>query len=118
MIDITAEIISALREMGATDGICTIYVTHTTAGVTINENADPDVVKDLLMGLERIAPQNGGYRHNEGNSAGHIKSTLTGVTAQLIIAGGTPVLGTWQSVFFCEFDGPRQRTVCLKYIQG
>ena len=118
MIDITREVEAELKKMGADEGLCSVYVTHTTAGVTINENADPDVVRDLLMGLEKIAPDRGDYRHAEGNSPAHIKSSLVGASATVLVSGGRLVLGTWQSVFFCEFDGPRNRTALEKYIRG
>jgi secondary thiamine-phosphate synthase enzyme len=118
MIDITGEVRKQLKEMKAVDGFCCVYVSHTTAGVTINENADPDVTRDILAGLEKIAPDRGDYRHAEGNSPAHIKSSLVGASANVIVAGGGLVLGTWQSIFFCEFDGPRARDVYVKFIAG
>lgn len=111
MIDITAEIRKAVREAGIAEGTAVVFVPHTTAGVTINENADPDVVRDMLAGLERMVPFEAGYRHAEGNSAAHIKATLTGFAQTLIVTAGAPLLGTWQGVYFCEFDGPRRRSV-------
>ena len=116
--DITEQVAGAVRKSGVSEGICCVYVTHTTAGVTINENADPDVPVDVLAGLDRIAPQRAGYRHAEGNSAAHIKTSLVGPSITLIIEGGRLILGTWQSVFFCEFDGPRSRTVYVKVVAG
>ncbi len=118
MIDITHEVRNQLNKMSAGDGLCCVYVSHTTAGVTINENADPDVQRDILYGLEKIAPERSEYRHSEGNSAAHIKSSLVGASVAVIVEAGRPVLGTWQSIFFCEFDGPRRRTVFVKYIKG
>ena len=118
MIDITREVRGQLKEFGAGDGICCVYVSHTTAGVTINENADPDVPRDILYGLDRIAPLRADYRHAEGNSAAHIKSSLVGSSASVIVESGKLVLGTWQSIFFCEFDGPRTRSVYVKYLKG
>ncbi|MEW6201163.1 MAG: secondary thiamine-phosphate synthase enzyme YjbQ, partial [bacterium] len=107
-----------LRELRADDGLCTVFVTHTTAGVTINENADPAVPMDIEMGLDRIAPERAGYRHAEGNSPAHIKTSLVGPSMTVPVEKGRLVLGTWQSVFFCEFDGPRHRTALVKYIKG
>lgn len=118
MVDITGQVRDKLRSMGAGDGIAVVYVSHTTAGVTINENADPDVRRDLLKGLEKLAPDRGDYRHSEGNSDAHIKATLTGSSVTVILENGKPALGTWQSIFFCEYDGPRNRTVFVKYIRG
>jgi secondary thiamine-phosphate synthase enzyme len=110
MVDITDEVRSAVAEAGVTDGAATIYVPHTTAGVTINENADPAVVHDLLAALDAAVPwRQGFYRHGEGNSAAHVKSSMVGCSARVLIADGQLLLGTWQSVFFCEFDGPRTR---------
>jgi len=116
MIDITSEVADAIRESGVREGLCVVYTPHTTAGITINENADPDVVWDLTMGLARIAPCDGGYRHCEGNSDAHLKSSLVGCSQQILVDGGAPVLGTWQGVYFCEFDGPRRRKVHIQVI--
>ncbi|MDK1032827.1 MAG: secondary thiamine-phosphate synthase enzyme YjbQ [Planctomycetia bacterium] len=110
-IDITDEVSRAVSAEGTLDGTCTVYVPHTTAGITINENADPSVVADIIMQLDRIVPLDGGYRHSEGNSAAHIKSSLLGHSVKVLVKSGEPVLGTWQGIFFCEFDGPRTRTV-------
>lgn len=118
MVDITDKINGVLRELKADEGTCTVFVTHTTAGVTINENADPAVPIDIESGLERIAPKDAGYRHAEGNSDSHIKSSLVGPSLVVLVQGGRLVLGTWQSVFFCDFDGPRSRTALVKYIPG
>jgi len=108
-VDITAEVARALRAEGVSEGICHIFVPHTTAGLTINENADPDVVRDVTTILERLVPQNGGYRHVEGNSDAHAKASLVGCSLTVPVSGGRPVLGTWQAIYFCEFDGPRRR---------
>ncbi|MDO3379223.1 secondary thiamine-phosphate synthase enzyme YjbQ [Geoalkalibacter halelectricus] len=116
MIEVTAEIRRLIAEAGIREGIAQLFVPHTTAAVTINENADPDVVTDLLAGLERLAPAAGGYRHAEGNSDAHIKSTLVGAGETLLIENGAPLLGTWQGVYFCEFDGPRQRRLLVKIL--
>jgi secondary thiamine-phosphate synthase enzyme len=113
-IDITDEVQKIIREAGVKTGICHLYVPHTTAAVTINEGADPSVKRDILAMLNRVIPFDGDYHHVEGNSAAHIKSTLVGVTEVLLIVEGKPVLGTWQSVYFCEFDGPRHRRVLVR----
>lgn len=105
----------AVAELGLTDGVLTIFVPHTTAGVTINENADPDVLTDMELVLDRVVPWSGGYSHFEGNTAAHVKASTMGSSAQVIVSGGKLQTGTWQSLFFCEFDGPRQRQV---WIQG
>jgi secondary thiamine-phosphate synthase enzyme len=118
MIDITSAVRRVLRESGVRDGLAVLFVPHTTAAVTINENADPDVVADLVMELNKIVPFADGYRHAEGNSAAHLKSTLVGVSETLLVADGEPLLGTWQGIYFCEFDGPRRRTLHLKVISG
>jgi len=110
MVDITARVAEAVAESGVRDGVATVYVPHTTAGVTINENADPSVVADLLAALDRAVPwRQAFYRHGEGNSAAHVKSSMVGCSAQVLIRDGRPVLGTWQGIYFCEFDGPRSR---------
>jgi secondary thiamine-phosphate synthase enzyme len=111
MIDITDKVAEAIRKEGVADGIAVVFVPHTTAGLTINENADPDVVRDMVMETNKIVPVEDGYRHTEGNAAAHVKSTLYGPSLALVVSGGRPVLGTWQAVYFCEFDGPRRRTV-------
>ena len=106
---ITDQVSGAVRECGVEEGICTVYVPHTTAAVTINENADPSVKKDILMELNKVIPFEDGYSHMEGNSAAHIKSTLVGESVTIPVRNGKLALGTWQGVFFCEFDGPRSR---------
>ncbi len=116
MRNITREVQAAVTESGIKSGICTVFVPHTTAGVTINENADPDVVHDILTELDKIVPLRDGYRHMEGNSAAHIKAGLFGFSQQVIVENGRLVLGTWQGIYFCEFDGPRQRQVYVKVI--
>ncbi len=113
-MDITAEIRKVVGESGVASGVCHVYCPHTTAGITINEHADPAVVADIAAGLDRIVPQHENYRHTEGNSPAHIKASLIGASATIFIEGGTLVLGTWQGVFFGEFDGPRQRQVFVK----
>lgn len=114
MVNITEKVRQAVRESGVTEGTCIVFVSHTTAGVTINENADPDVVRDILTELDRIVPWEDGYRHYEGNSAAHIKSSMMGSAQQIIIEDGKLVLGTWQGIYFCEFDGPRNRKFFVK----
>lgn len=118
MIDITGRIRSILRESGIESGICCVFVPHTTAAVTINENADPDVPRDILAQMDRTIPLRGDYLHGEGNSAAHIKASLFGASETVIVEEGSLVLGTWQSIFLCEFDGPRTRQVCVKVIPG
>lgn len=116
-VDITPEVQRIVSQSGVKEGTARIFTLHTTAGLTINENADPAVVQDILMELDKIAPLNDGYRHLEGNSAAHIKSSLFGVSLSVFVTGGSLVLGTWQSIYFCEFDGPRQRKVLVKVIE-
>ncbi len=118
LINITAEIRKAIRTAGFTDGICVAYVPHTTAGVIINEAADPSVARDIATSLDRMVPFQDNYTHGEGNSAAHIKSSLVGVSCQIPVVNGDLALGTWQGVFFCEFDGPRQRSVHLSLVEG
>jgi len=117
-IDITQEVQQAINKSGVKSGICQIFIPHTTAGVTINENADPSVTRDILMELNKVIPFSDGYHHQEGNSAAHIKSSLAGCSLAVIIDGGQIQLGTWQGIYFCEFDGPRSRRVWLKIISG
>ncbi len=114
LIDITVEVQKIVRTSDARDGLCMVYVPHTTAAVTINESADPSVKADILMVLNKIIPWDAGYRHLEGNSAAHIKSSLVGASELIAIENGRLVLGTWQGIFFCEFDGPRTRKVHVK----
>ncbi len=117
-IDITGQVRDALKDSGVQSGICYIFVPHTTAAVTINENADPDVQKDIIAELDKVIPLDNRYRHAEGNSAAHIKSSLVGASEIVFIENGKLVLGTWQSLFFCEFDGPRTRQFMVKIIEG
>ncbi len=109
--DITARIRSFLKSNNVREGLCTIYIPHTTCGVTINENADPDVKIDMIRKLGKIVPLSDGYRHMEGNSAAHIKSSLMGFSVTVPVIDGNLALGTWQGIYLCEFDGPRNRTV-------
>ena len=118
MIDITQEVNQRIKKTGIREGICLIYCSHTTAGLTINENADPNVVRDILNGLDRMVPEDRPYLHGEGNSPAHIKSSIVGCSQTVIISSGRLSLGTWQSVFFCEFDGPRSRQVWLQIVAG
>jgi len=113
MIDITDKVATLVRESGLRDGICHVFVPHTTAAVTINENADPDVPRDILDSLDRIVPLSNRYRHAEGNAAAHVKASLLGASQTVFVENGRLVLGTWQSLFFCEFDGPRTREVLV-----
>jgi len=107
-----------VAKSGVRQGLCMVYVPHTTAGVTINESADPSVRADLLMVLNQMVPWKADYRHLEGNSPAHVKSSLVGTSQTVAIENGTLVLGTWQGIFFCEFDGPRQRSVHLRIMEG
>jgi secondary thiamine-phosphate synthase enzyme len=111
LVDITSEVQKAVRESGVNEGVCHVYVPHTTAGVTINENADPSVRQDILMELNKIVPLEDNYRHLEGNAAAHIKASMVGSSETVLVEGGRLLLGTWQGIFFCEFDGPRSRRV-------
>jgi secondary thiamine-phosphate synthase enzyme len=120
-VDITAEVERALGEAGPTvgsDGIALVFVPHTTAGVTINENADPDVAVDVLAGFRRLVPHDGAYRHVEGNSDAHIKTSLVGSSVTLPVERGQLALGRWQGVYLCEFDGPRTRRVSVMFVGG
>jgi len=116
MIDVTWQVREAIRQSGIRTGLALVFTPHTTAAVTINENADPDVVSDLIMELNKIVPFDDHYRHAEGNSAAHLKSSLVGASETLIVEGGAPVLGTWQGIYFCEFDGPRSRKLHVQII--
>lgn len=115
-IDITEKIQEVLKETGIMSGICQLFIPHTTAGITINEGADPSVQRDIQALLNRLIPFDGDYHHREGNSSAHIKASLVGISQDVFIDEGRLVLGTWQSIFFCEFDGPRHRRVALKFI--
>jgi secondary thiamine-phosphate synthase enzyme len=118
LLDITSEIIKKIKSAGFQSGVVMVYVPHTTSAITINESADPDVKKDILMVLNDIVPSNANYRHAEGNSAAHIKAALVGPSVMFAVENGNPVLGTWQGVFFCEFDGPRSRRVNINFISS
>ena len=117
-VDITSVVRKFVSDSSVKNGLVMVYVPHTTAGVTINENADPDVTRDILYKLRREIPRQDGYHHGEGNSDAHIKASLMGSSVQVVIDRGNLVLGTWQGIYFCEFDGPRQRKVILKAISG
>ena len=116
MIDVTARVRDAIRQSGIRSGLALVFTPHTTAAVTINENADPDVVADLCMEINKIVPFDDHYRHTEGNSAAHLKSSLFGASETLIVENGAPLLGTWQGIYFCEFDGPRSRRLHIQVI--
>lgn len=116
MIDVSALVEAEVHSSGVQDGLCTVFVPHTTAAVTINENADPDVPADMVKALNKVIPFNDNYAHMEGNSAAHIKATLTGSSETIIIENGRLKLGTWQGIFFCEYDGPRNRKLWVKII--
>ncbi|MCL2282535.1 MAG: secondary thiamine-phosphate synthase enzyme YjbQ [Fibromonadales bacterium] len=116
--DITSKVRETIAKSGITDGIAVVYCPHTTAGITINENADPDVVRDLLIGLDKAFPDRAEFRHAEGNSSAHLKTSAVGSSATIIVNGSKPVLGTWQGVYFCEFDPPRERTFFVKVVRG
>ena len=116
-VDITDEVEKVVKESGIKNGVCYLYVPHTTAGITINEGADPSVKKDIINALKKIAPYGAGYSHMEGNADSHIKTTLVGSSVNVFIENGSLILGQWQSIFFCEFDGPRTRKVYLKIIK-
>ncbi len=116
MQDVTSRLQQVVKEAKVDEGLLVATVMHTTAGITINENADPDVVRDMLMQLEKIAPENNHYHHAEGNSDAHIKSSLLGNSLTLPVSRGRLVLGTWQGVYFCEFDGPRSRKIMARLI--
>ena len=117
-IDITSSVERALAEKGLRDGVVVVYCPHTTAAITINENADPDVLRDLTAGLERLAPRDGGWHHREGNSDGHLKASLLGSSATVPAIEGRLALGTWQGIYLAEFDGPRQRRVIVTVVPG
>ncbi|RKY01439.1 YjbQ family protein [Candidatus Poribacteria bacterium] len=117
-VDITQQVREIVRKSGVREGVCYVYAPHTTAAVTINENADPSVVRDIIDALDRLVPQAARYSHLEGNAPAHIKSTLVGASEVILVEGGDLVLGTWQGIFFCEFDGPRTRRVLVKVVEG
>jgi secondary thiamine-phosphate synthase enzyme len=118
MLDITASVQSLVAQSGVEQGVCLFLVPHTTCGLTVNENADPDVARDLLQTLDRIVPARDDYRHQEGNSPAHVKAALLGTSQTLVIDNFRIRLGTWQGIFLCEFDGPRQRQVWVKIMEG
>lgn len=115
-VEITGDIENAIRSQGVDDGICMLFVPHTTAAITINESADPSVKSDILMVLNKIVPWKEAYRHLEGNSPAHIKSSIIGASEVVAVEGGRLKLGTWQGIFFCEFDGPRSRKVHIRFL--
>ena len=117
-VDVTAKVAEAVRRSGVAEGIAVVSSPHTTAGITVNENADPDVVRDLLHGLEALVPRTGDWRHFEGNSDAHLKTGLIGTSAMLPVSGGRVALGTWQAVYFAEFDGPRSRHFDVTVVPG
>jgi len=118
MVDVTGEVQRAVSESGVQEGFCQIYVPHTTAGIAINENADPSVAQDILAVLEKMAPRGGSYRHLEGNADSHVKASIVGSSETVLIEGGRLVLGTWQGLFLCEFDGPRRRRLLVKVVEA
>ena len=118
LIDITSQINNLVKKSDVSEGLCMLYVPHTTAAVTINESADPSVKSDILMVLNQVIPWDADYRHLEGNSPAHVKSTLVGASELVAIENGALVLGTWQGLFFCEFDGPRTRKVHVRILDG
>lgn len=113
-LDITELVRKTVQELGLKDGMVTVFVPHTTAGITINENADPDVTADMERALEKMVPWTAGYRHSEGNAAAHVKASLMGSSVAIPVCGGKLALGTWQAVYFCEFDGPRSRKIWIQ----
>jgi secondary thiamine-phosphate synthase enzyme len=113
LVDITKEISNVVRDSGVEAGVVTVFCPHTTGGLTLNENADPDVQTDIDKILDRVVPWTGGYKHGEGNSAAHVKASMMGSSVQIIVEGGKMQLGTWQAIYFCEFDGPRSRKVWI-----
>lgn len=115
--DVTQRVRDFVRESGINDGLCVVYCPHTTAGITINENADPDVVRDLVLALERAYPDRPEFRHAEGNSAAHAKAAALGGSATVIVRAGRLLLGTWQGIYFCEFDGPRSRRFYVQLME-
>ncbi len=121
LVDVTERVREAIRASGVDEGIAVVASAHTTAGITIQENADPDVGHDLLLALANAVPRrasSGAYRHGEGNSDAHVKTALVGASVALVVERGAPVLGTWQGVYLCEFDGPRARIVAVKVVSG
>lgn len=118
LVDITREVREAITESGVNEGICVVFCPHTTGAITINENADPDVKTDFMLGMDKTFPELNSFRHAEGNSDAHLKSSSVGASETIIITKGKLLLGTWQGVYFCEFDGPRRRKFYVKLIRG
>lgn len=118
MTDVTRRVADAVAASGVESGVAVVFSMHTTAALTINENADPDVVADMVVGLDRIAPRDAGWLHREGNSDGHLKTSLVGPSVTVPVEGGRLVLGTWQGIYLCEFDGPRTRTLDVTVLPG
>jgi len=118
LIDITSQVQNIVKRSGIKEGVCYVYVPHTTAAVTINENADPSVINDIQNYLNKLVPFDGPYSHAEGNSDAHIKTSFMGCSKTIVVTNGCLLLGTWQGIFFCEFDGPRNRKVHIKVIAG
>jgi secondary thiamine-phosphate synthase enzyme len=118
MLDITGDVERVVGDIGVKEGLCTVLVPHTTAGITINENADPSVKRDILAQLAKLVPDDGRYSHAEGNADAHIKASLMGSSVQVPVRGGRLQFGTWQGIFFCEFDGPRRRKVWVSVLPG
>lgn len=116
LVDVTGQLQQVVKQSGVAEGLLMACVQHTTAGLTVNENADPDVVRDLLAHLEKLVPEHGSFHHSEGNSDAHIKSSLVGASLTLPVSQGRLVLGTWQGVYFCEFDGPRSRRLLARVL--
>jgi len=116
IIDITAQVQKVVSESGITEGLCCVFIPHTTAGVTINENADPSVKQDIVMELNKVIPFDDNYSHSEGNSAAHIKASIIGSSVNIPLKNNNLLLGTWQGICFCEFDGPRQRHFYVKIV--
>ena len=118
MLNITAQVRQAVRESGVRSGLCVVFCPHTPAGITINENADPDVVRDMLLGLSKAYPDRPEFRHMEGNSTAHLKASAVGPSQTVLVEDGRLVLGTWQGIYFCEFDGPRSRSYYVKVVEA
>ena len=118
LIDITRQVRTAVEEAGIEEGIVYVFIPHTTAGVTINENADPDVLHDILLGLDKAYPEQTAFCHYEGNSVAHLKASAMGATCTVMLENGRLLLGVWQDIYFCEFDGPRQRSFIVKVVAG
>lgn len=118
MVDITRQVDDIVRQAAVGRALCVVFVPHTTAGVTINEHADPDIARDIIAALDRMVPWNGPYAHSEGNSAAHVKASVVGPSVAVPVEAGKLQLGTWQGIFLCEFDGPRTRQVWVSLLQG